>query len=91
MARQRATAADVAKWMDEKVQRDWLFQKDVVHEIESKFGREFVYPDRRGKLRISKAVLAEFRKRNAKTVVWVKSKQLWRKRQRGDAISREQR
>jgi CRISPR/Cas system CSM-associated protein Csm3 (group 7 of RAMP superfamily) len=86
-----ATAKGVAKWMADKMSKSAeLYQEDVVWEIQSKFGKRFVYENENGNLAISRTVLKEFRKLTEDTVVWERGSRLWRKRQSYDAKGKRQ-
>ena len=72
------TAADVAKWMQQEIQKEEvLYQADAVDEISERFGEEFVYENNNGNPAISRKVLDEFRKLTEKTVDWSGSEKAW--------------
>ena len=87
-----ATPSDVAKWMLEELNRrqDCLYQEQVVHDIESKFGDGFTYTNEDGNQAIERLVLKEFRSLTGDDVVWERSDKLWRKREDHDEAGRSQ-
>jgi hypothetical protein len=91
MTDEMPTNRDVAEWMAERAaRRGELYQEEVVWEIQSKFGREFVYENANGNLAISRQVLKEFRKLTEDTLVWERGDRLWRKRQSYDPKGKRQ-
>ena len=85
-----ATTEDVARWMQGKMERDGnLYQIDAAHDIEAEFGREFVYENERGNLAIERRVLRAFRKLTEDTVVWMRWKRCWTKREKNDPPGRQ--
>lgn len=85
------TEKDVAAWMLKQVEdKNYLYQKDAVYEIDSKFGDEFTYENDNGNLAISRGVLKEFKKLYQETVVWERGEKAWRLRVNGDEASRQQ-
>jgi hypothetical protein len=84
------TAAAVARWMVEKLERDGcLYQRTIVLEIADRFGREFVFLGDSGRLAIDGRVKRSF-KRLTPNVVWVPDSRCWRWRRPGDAPGRNQ-
>ena len=55
-----------------------LYQNEVVYEIQTQFGDEFVYDNQNSNLGIDKRVLAEFRKLTEGKVVWSRGERYWR-------------
>ncbi|RQV96946.1 hypothetical protein EH220_05125 [bacterium] len=85
------TAKEVAQWMHNEIMRTHeLYQSDAASDIESKFGQDFVYTNDDGGTCISKSVLKEFLNLNRDTVVWIRGKNYWRLREKGDEPSRQQ-
>jgi len=85
------TAADVAQWMLDEIDRAKdLCQDDVVDKIARTFGSEFVYDNDAGNMAISKKVLAAFNKLTKDTVVWERRERFWRRRTPHDAPGRMQ-
>ncbi|MCH8837662.1 MAG: hypothetical protein IIA60_07655 [Candidatus Marinimicrobia bacterium] len=66
--------------------RQGLYQEEVVYEIESKFGPEFVYINNNGNPAIDRKVLKEFRQLTP-NAVWERGDRLWRKREGYDESS----
>ena len=62
----------------------YLYQEDVVYQIEKKFGRAFVYDNENGNPAIEKKVLAAFRKLSGEQVVWERGERCWRYREKYD-------
>jgi hypothetical protein len=57
------TAIDVAQWMfGEVMRRSALDQETAAHQIQMKFGKEFLHENENGNWAINKDVLAAFRK-----------------------------
>ena len=78
------TDKDVAEFMVAELEKSrWLYQEQVVWDIERKFGRDFVYDNENGNRAISKGVLKEFRKLTP-DVVWERGSRCWRKRDKRD-------
>ncbi|WP_199858184.1 hypothetical protein [Limnothrix sp. PR1529] len=85
------SAKDVAEWMLKQIEgKGEIYQGDVVWEIQAEFGGEFVYENENFNLAISPAVLKEFRKITADTVVWSRGERMWRKRDTSDEPGRQQ-
>jgi hypothetical protein len=81
----------VAQWMLDQLERQpELYQALAVSEIAARFGSEFTYTNRNGKLAIDQRVTKAFRKLSGDTVVWDRWAYCWRKRRPGDAASRKQ-
>lgn len=80
------TEKDIADWMLEELQRNdgYLYQHEIVEDIEEKFGEQFVYENDNGNLAISKKVLNEFKKLTQKSVVWERGEKCWRLREEFD-------
>lgn len=78
------TSKDVAAFMKVQLNKEKdLYQEDVVYEIESRFGSDFVYENENGDLAIDRKVLEEFKKITP-NVVWVRGERLWRFREKHD-------
>ena len=81
----------VALWMLEQLnQKKELYQSEAVTEIETKFGKAFIYENQQGNLAISKQVLTEFRKLTENSAVWVRGDRCWRLRHDYDLPGRRQ-
>lgn len=89
---EKTTAKDVAAWLAEQVisEPGYTYQGVIVYDLSHKFGDEFTYLNENGNPAIRKDVLAEFRKLTKDTVVWDGGERAWRKREHGDARSRQQ-
>ncbi len=74
---------------DEVMRRGVLDHQTAVHEIPTKFGREFIYENENGNPAIKRDVLNEFEKLGD-SIVWSKSSLEWRKRQPYDKPERQQ-
>lgn len=76
------TAREVAQWMVNELEQ-WpsLDQSEAAARIEMNFGEEFIYRNRNGNPAISKLVLDEFEALTRDTVVWVRKKRRWRRRE----------
>jgi hypothetical protein len=84
-------AKDVAQWMfDEVNRRNVLDQETAAHQIQMKFGKEFIYEMKTEIGRSNKDVLAAFRKLTGDSIVWDRSSREWRKRHRSDQPGRQQ-
>lgn len=66
----------------------WLYQEQVVWDIEKRFGSEFTSINDAGNTVIHPAVLKEFRK--LPDIVWERGERAWRKRQPSDQPGRQQ-
>ncbi len=78
------TPNQVATYMAKQLEnRKELYQEDVVYEIESMFGSEFVYINENGNPAIGRDVLKEFRKLTP-NAVWERGNRLWRIRESYD-------
>lgn len=85
------TAIDVAQWMfDEVNRRNSLDQETAAHQIQMKFGKEFIYENQNGNPAINKDVVTAFRKLTGNAVVWERGSREWRKRQSSDKPGRQQ-
>lgn len=83
------TPVQIAQWMLTRLNElGVLYQEDVVWEIQSQFGDEFVYENQNGNLSISRNVLSEFRKLTDKDVVWERGERAWRRREPYDLPGR---
>ena len=65
-----------------------LFQKEAAAAIEDQFGSGHVYPNPKGNLAISKAVLAAFRELTHDDVLWIRGRRFWRLREEADGPGR---
>ncbi len=74
-----ATNLDVAQYMmDELLDKGLLYQENVVQDIHSEFGEEFMYYNENGNPAISKDVLKEFKKlKEGHNVEWDRSGRCW--------------
>ena len=88
---QKPNPEQIAEWMLEELDRsEYLYQEDVVIEIDNRFGEGFTYLNENGNLAIDKRVLNAFKKFTGDTVVWEKGERMWRKRESHDADGRAQ-
>jgi hypothetical protein len=87
-----ATADTVADWMLKELEKQdgVLYQADAVSSIADLFGERFVYENDLGNASIDKQVLAAFRKLSGDSVVWSRGERLWRRRESGDELTRQQ-
>ena len=84
-----STAAEVAAWMAREVRASGeLFQKEAAATIADTFGGRHVYPNPKGNLAISKAVLAAFRALTRDDVLWIRGHRFWRLREAADGPGR---
>ena len=84
-----STAAQVAEWMAKEVRAAGeLSQKEAAAAIADTFGGGHVYPNPKGNLAISKAVLAAFRERTKDDVLWIRGRRFWRLREGTDGPGR---
>jgi hypothetical protein len=90
--RSGATPDAVATWMLEELEKQngVLYQEDAATQIADLFGEQFVYDNDRGNSSINKEVLSVFRKLTAHSVVWIRGERLWRRREVGDEVTRQQ-
>ena len=85
-----ATVKDVARWMQNELERKGdLYQADAARDIESEFGKEFVYENERGNLAIDRRVLRAFRRLTEDTVVWMRWRRCWVRRSEHDPPGRQ--
>lgn len=85
------TPGDVARWMLDELDRTGsLLQVDATTGIEREFGSSFLYMNQNGNAAIDKRVLREFRELTEDDVIWDRWEYKWRRRQPGDAPSRQQ-
>jgi len=83
------TPVDVARWMHERLREQrFLPQEQVVYEIASRFGDDFVYTNANGNLAIDRRVLSVFRKLTPENVVWENGERMWRFREPYDPPGR---
>jgi hypothetical protein len=86
------TPEGIATWMLAELNRDGILdQAWAAHEIESQFGDEYTPLNMKsGNLSIRHDVLVAFRRISKETVVWERGERRWRRRERGDVLSRRQ-
>ncbi len=78
------TAKDVANFMKTQLDlKKYLYQEDIVYEIEKNFGSNFVHENENGNLAIDRKVLKEFRNITLNTV-WDRGERCWRLREQYD-------
>ena len=83
------TAAEVAGWIAEAVRASGtLSQKEAATAIADTFRGGHVYPNPKGNLAISKAVLAAFRRLTRDDVLWIRGRRFWRLREAADGLGR---
>ncbi|QOY51191.1 DUF6953 family protein [Candidatus Sulfurimonas baltica] len=70
---------DVAQFMFDKLEEsNSLYQYDIVHDIETTYGNEFVYQNENGNMAIEKKVLTAFNKfKKENNIEWDKSEKAW--------------
>jgi hypothetical protein len=87
-----ATARSVAEWMVKELERQngVLHQTEAAPQIADLFGERFIYEGSSGNACIDREVLAAFRALTGDTVVWSRGERLWRWRESGDEVTREQ-
>ena len=84
-----STTAEVAAWMAKEVRAAGeLFQKEAAATIADTFGGGHVYPNPKGNLAISKAVLTAFRELTREDVLWIRGRRFWRLREEADGPGR---
>jgi hypothetical protein len=75
---------DVASFMKSQLDtKKYLYQEDIVYEIERKFGSDFVYTNENGNLAIARKVLNQFREVTP-NAVWERGERCWRLREKYD-------
>jgi hypothetical protein len=85
------TTLEVAQWMLARLEEyNVLYQDEIVTEIESRFGGQYVYVNEHGSQAIDKKLLKEFRRLTEESVVWEPGEKLWRKRTSSDEPGRRQ-
>jgi len=69
----------VAEFMiNEILGKGYVYQEYLVHDIQKKFGEEYVYVNENGNLAISKKVLNEFKKlKDVNGIEWDRSDKSW--------------
>jgi hypothetical protein len=69
----------IAEFMiNEILEKGYVYQEYLVHDIQEKFGDDFVYINENGNLAISKKVLNEFKKlKEQNNIEWDRSKRSW--------------
>jgi len=82
-------ADGVVQWMlDQLEHKAYLYQHEVVHELQTEFGGSHLYTNANGNPAIARQVLARFRALTADTAIWSKSERRWRKRKAEDPPGR---
>ena len=71
----------VAEFMiNEILEKGYIYQEYLVHDIQEKFGEEYVYVNENGNLAISKKVLNEFKKlKEVNGIEWDNRERCWTK------------
>lgn len=71
----------VAEFMiNEILEKGYVYQEYLVHDIQEKFGEEYVYVNENGNLAISKKVLNEFKKlKEVNGIEWDNRERCWTK------------
>ena len=74
-----ANTKDVAQFMFDKLnESNSLYQYDIVHDIETTYGDEFVYENENGNMAIEKKVLTAFNKfKKDNDIEWDRSEKAW--------------
>jgi hypothetical protein len=86
-----STPQDIAQWMFDSVKNSSaVYQEEIMYDIESKFGPEWVYETEYGNLAINKDILKEFTKITKDVVVYEKYDKCWRMRTVHDSPGRQQ-
>jgi hypothetical protein len=87
-----ATPDTVADWMLKELEKQdgILYQSEAAPQIADLFGERFIYENDSGNAFIDKQVLAAFRKLTGDSVVWSSGERLWRRREKGDELTRRQ-
>lgn len=69
----------VAEFMiNEILEKGYVYQEYLVHDIQEKFGDDFVYINENGNLAISKKVLNDFKKlKEQNNIEWDRSDKSW--------------
>ena len=69
----------IAEFMiNEILEKGYVYQEYLVHDIQEKFGDDFVYINENGNLAISKKVLNEFKKlKEQNNIEWDRSERSW--------------
>lgn len=87
----QTTPADVAGWMASHIdERGHLEQELAIDRISELFGDDFLRQNDAGNWGVARAVLYQFKKLTADTVVWEQGERYWRKRLASDAQGRKQ-
>jgi hypothetical protein len=86
------TAEIAAGWMLKELEKQdgVLYQAEAASQIADVFGERFVFENDSGNACIDKQILAAFRRLTGDSVVWSRSERLWRKRESGDDLTRQQ-
>ena len=64
--------------INEILEKGYVYQEYLVHDIQEKFGDDFVYINENGNLAISKKVLNEFKKlKEQNNIEWDRSERSW--------------
>ena len=84
-----STTSQVAEWMAKEVRATGeLYQKEAAATIADAFGDEHVYPNPKGHLAITKAVLTAFHELTQDDVIWIRGRRFWRLREEADGPGR---
>ncbi|MEX5269056.1 DUF6953 family protein [Kocuria sabuli] len=71
-------ANDIAEWLIERIlDEKTVYQEHIVHDLERKFGTEWVYQNENGNPAINKTVLTKFRKLHEGAIEWDRSDRCW--------------
>jgi len=82
-------ASEVAHWMQSLIEKEGcLYQDDVVDMLIRSKHEEHLQENSDGNQVLARIILSEFKKLNAKTVVWVAAGKYWRLRVKEDEASR---
>lgn len=86
------TATQLAAWMQARLQNQGCIYQDEAVDLALKSGTPTLYRENNdGNVVLGATVLAEFKKLNADTVVWIKPDRYWRWRCSTDEPGREAR
>jgi hypothetical protein len=86
------TPVVIARWMLKELEKQngVLYQEEAAPRIAELFGEDFVCESDAGNACIKKEILSAFRRLTGDHVVWSRGDRLWRRREEGDAITRQQ-
>lgn len=75
----------IAQWMAEECQnRPYVYQQQVVAEIQRRFGNQHIHSNKSGNPAINKGILDAFNDLTKEDVVWSTRLKYWRKRAPAD-------